>query len=94
VFLYLYIPTVSLTLFKDDEELREQLRKIVATYIQRFEHLFMLISQRSPGDPLLKRISLLSASATQVISAVREQPILSPQSIFNAQMMGSGSHRM
>ena len=71
-----------------DEELREQLRKIVATYIQKFEHLFMMISQRTPGDPLLKRISLLSSAATQVIGAVRE-PTLSPQSMFKAQMMGN-----
>jgi hypothetical protein len=70
------------------------MRKVLATYIQQFEHLFMLISQRTPGDPLLKRISLMSSISTQIINAVREEPVLSPQSIFEAQMMGGGSRRM
>lgn len=40
-------------------------------YRQRFDHLFMRISQVSPHEPILKRISLLISSANRIVETAR-----------------------
>jgi hypothetical protein len=49
----------------------------------------MIVSNARPGDALLKRISMMSTTASHVIQAVRE-PSLSPQTVFGPMMANPG----
>lgn len=85
------IRSYILTLIQQ-EEVREHVPKIVAHYVTRLEHLFMVISNGNAQDPVLKRISLLVTACNRILEAIRS-PTESPAPRMSGSMMGSGGRR-
>jgi hypothetical protein len=78
--------------FEQQAEVREHVPKIVAHYITRLEHLFMVISNGNAQDPVLKRISKLVNACNRILDATRS-PVASPAARMTGSMMGSGGRR-
>ncbi|KAI1002771.1 hypothetical protein K3495_g5433 [Podosphaera aphanis] len=54
-----------------DDQVRNLSPKIMGIYRQRFEHLYMRISQVSPHEPILKRLSFLVAAADRIVETAQ-----------------------
>ena len=80
-----------LTLEQPDE-VREHVPKIIAHYITRLEHLFMVISNGNAQDPVLKRISQLVNACNRILDSTRS-PVASPATRMSGSMMSSGGRR-
>lgn len=74
------------------EEVREHVPKIIAHYITRLEHVFMVISNTNAQEPVLKRISMLVTASNRLLEATRS-PIPSPATRMSGSMMSSSSRR-
>ena len=83
---------LNILTFKQQEEVREHVPKIVAHYITRLEHLFMIVSNSNAQDPVLKRISLIVNACNRILEATHS-PTPSPATRMSGSMMSSGGGR-